>query len=130
MPTPRIRRRTLSSVRRDFERWRTRRSRGRHIPDRLWAAAALLAREHGVSKTSSALGLDYYSLKKRAAAAGPIETEPAAEFLEVPVEVLTPALECVVEIEDGAGARLRVEFRGGATREAEAVARALWSASR
>ncbi len=80
----------------------------------------MLAREHGVSKTSSTLGLDYYALKKRA----------AAEFLEVPVEVLTAAAECVVEIEDGAGARLRVELRGGATHEAEVVARALWSASR
>ena len=129
MPTPRIRRRTLPSVRRDFERWRTSRSRSRHIPDRLWDAAAVLAREHGVSKTSSTLGLDYYALKKRAAAAGGVKTKPAAEFLEVPVEVLTAA-ECVVEIEDGAGARLRVELRGGATREAEVVARALWSASR
>ena len=130
MPTPRIRRRTLPSVRRDFERWRSSRSRGRQIPDRLWAAAAVLAREHGVSKTASTLGLDYYSLKKRASVAGPVETEPAAEFLAVPVEALTAAPECVVEIEDGAGACLRVALRGGATREAEAVARALWSASR
>ncbi len=130
MPTPRIRRRTLPSVRRDFERWRSSRSRSRHIPDRLWDAAAVLAREHGVSKTSSTLGLDYYALKKRAAAAGRVETKPAAEFLELPVEVLTAAAECVVEIEDGAGARLRVELRGSATREAEVVARGLWSASR
>ncbi len=130
MPTSRIRRRTLPAVRRDFERWRTSRSRSRHIPDRLWDAAAVLAREHGVSKTSSTLGLDYYALKKRAAAAGRVETKPAAEFLELPVEVLTAAAECVVEIEDGAGARLRVELRGGATREAEVVARGLWSASR
>ncbi len=130
MPTPRIRRRTLPAVRRDFERWRTSRSRSRHIPDRLWDAAAVLAREHGVSKTSSTLGLDYYALKKRAAAAGRVETKPAAEFLELPVEVLTAAAECVVEIEDGAGARLRVELRGSATREAEVVARGLWSASR
>ena len=35
-------------------------------PQPLWALAVRLAKTHGVSRTATALGLDYYSLKKRA----------------------------------------------------------------
>jgi len=49
----------MERVHRRFERWRkTRRGRA-PIPRRLWAAAASLAREHGVNLTSQALGLEF-----------------------------------------------------------------------
>jgi len=107
MSSPRVRRRTLPSVLRDFERWRGSRSRGRQIPDRLWDAAAELAREHGVSKVSRELGLDYYALKKRMASG-----DPVAEFVEVPMGPLPASPECVMVLEGEEGARLRVELRG------------------
>ena len=47
-----VRGRTLASVRRDLERWRTDPARTGRIPAALWQAAAELACEHGVSRTS------------------------------------------------------------------------------
>ena len=61
----------LAQARSRFEAWRERRQGGRRIPQPLWDLAARLASRHGVSRTAAALGLDYYSLKRRAEAAAP-----------------------------------------------------------
>ncbi|MCP4203110.1 MAG: hypothetical protein GY769_14405 [bacterium] len=124
----------LSDVRGQFERWRQSRKRGTRIPEVLWRAAASAGREHGVSKTAQALRLDYYALKKRVAS-GPEErsaVEPLSEikFLEIPLGAPSGRPECILEFEDGQGARLRVELQGSALAELETVARALWSLAR
>jgi hypothetical protein len=118
--------RTLISVRRDFARWRSRREPGGRIPAALWAAAADLVGQHGVSKTSQALGLDYYALKKHAGAAA--GRKPS--FVEVTLPSLSPGSECWMEVENGRGTRLRVELRGASAAEVESLARALWSEGR
>ena len=124
----------LSDVRRQFERWRKSRRRGTRIPEALWRAAASAGREHGVSKTAQVLGLDYYALKKRVESApeerSAVEAPSELKFLEIPLGVPSGRPECVVEFEDGQGARLRVELQGAALSELETVARALWSLSR
>ncbi len=121
----------LSDVQRQFERWRQSRKRGTRIPEALWRAAAEATRECGVSKTAQALGLDYYGLKKRVESTLEVsESEPAAGrgFLEIPL--FASAAECVLEMEDSQGARLRVELKGPATAHCEALAQALWSIAR
>ncbi len=123
----------LSDVQSQFERWRQSRKRGARIPEALWRTAAEAAREHGVSRTAQALGLDYYGLKKRAESPLEIsESGPAAgpgrEFLEIPLFASAP--DCVLEMEDAQGARLRVELRGAAAAHCEALAQALWSVAR
>jgi hypothetical protein len=123
----------LDEVRRDLERWRQRRSFGTRIPEELWQAAAEVGREVGVSKTARELGLDYYKLRRRTESAA--ETLPAKEtpqegrFLEIPM--CAPASpECVLEIEDGQGARLRLELKGATPAHLETVARTFWSLAR
>ena len=124
----------LSDVQSQFERWRQSRKRGTRIPEALWRAAAEAARECGVSKTSQALRLDYYGLKKRVESAparhSTVELPSEIKFLEIPLGVPSARPECVVEFDDGQGARLRVELQGAALAELETVARALWSLSR
>ena len=121
----------LSDVRRQFESWRKSRKRGTRIPEALWRAAAEAAREHGVSKAAQALGLDYYGLKTRLESTAELcESEAAAEqgFVEIPLFASAP--ECVLEMEDAQGARLRVELKGPAAAHCEALAQALWSMAR
>ncbi|MCP4205147.1 MAG: hypothetical protein GY769_24825 [bacterium] len=121
----------LSDVQSQFERWRQSRKRGTRIPEALWQAAAEAAGELGVSKTAQALGLDYYGLKKRLEPTVEVaESEPAAgrEFLEIPL--FASAADCVLEMVDADGARLRVELRGSAAAHCEALAQALWSVAR
>ena len=124
----------LSDVRRQFERWRRSRKRGTRIPEALWRAATEAGQEHGVAKTAQTLRLDYYGLKKRVESAP--EARPAAapssevRFLEIPLGASSARPECVLEFEDGQGARLRVELQGTALAELETVARSLWSLGR
>ena len=120
----------LSDVRSRFEGWRRRRPRGSRIPAALWRAAVEAARAHGVSKTAQELRLDYYGLKKRldSASTAPSVPSPGRDFVEIPLPSTAP--ECVLEFEDGQGARLRVEFKGAAPSGLETLARALWSVSR
>lgn len=69
----------LMVARRAFERWRLSPDRGARIPEALWQRAVRVAERHGVSRTATVLGLDYYSLQKRV-------TSPQAQgngFLEV-----------------------------------------------
>src|SRR5437660_12929231 len=61
----------MQKVYRRFERWRSAHTGRLPIPERLWAAAVELAREHGVSPTAQALHLEYGKLKRLLESAGP-----------------------------------------------------------
>ena len=118
----------LSDVKSQFARWRSRRRRGARIPSALWDSAVGAARTCGVSKVSGALRLDYYELKRRLEAASELATGGGA-FLEIPLPAPS-ASECVFELEDAQGARLRVAVKGAAPAELEPLARAFWSLAR
>jgi len=120
--------RTLASLRRELERWRKDPARSWRMPEALWRAAAEIARAHGVSKTSRTLGLDYYALEQRLRASP--GREPSRAFVELPWPVIASAPDYRLELEDGRGARLRVEVRGAGRTDVEALARVLWSAAR
>ena len=47
-----------------FARWRKSHTGRLPIPDPLWAAAAEMAREHGVFRTAKVLSLEYGKLKR------------------------------------------------------------------
>jgi hypothetical protein len=70
----------LIVARRAFDRWRALPDRGARIPEALWLRAVGAAERHGVSRTATVLGLDYYSLQKRVASpqgGGFLEVAPA-----------------------------------------------------
>lgn len=52
----------LERVRGRFERWRRAEAR---IPKALWGAAVKAAGRYGIHRTARALGVDYYTLKRR-----------------------------------------------------------------
>jgi hypothetical protein len=109
-----------------FQAWRERRKVGERIPQSLWVVAVRLAKTHGVSRTAAALGLDYYTVKKRA-------ESPAAPWqLGGPafVEFTAPAMvakQCQVELNNGTGATMRVQLVGYDAADIEALARGFWS---
>jgi hypothetical protein len=117
----------LERGRRRFQAWRGQRKAGGRIPQALWAMAARLAKAHGISRTAGALGLDYYSVKKRAeAAAGePRSSGPAFVELAAPVPV---GKQCRLELDDGAGATIHVQLVGYDAADLEALARGFWNA--
>jgi hypothetical protein len=115
----------LARGRNRFQAWRERRSGRGRIPRPLWALAVRLAKGHGVSRTAAVLGLDYYSLKKRAetVTSGPPSSAPAFVELPVPVPVGKQGL---FELDNGAGVTLRVHLVGYDAADIEALARGFW----
>ena len=89
--------------------------------------AIRLAKAHGVSRTAAVLRLDYYRLKQRAEAAD----TPAPPSGPAFVELTSPALvakQCRFELDNGAGATLRVQLVGYDAAEIEALSRGFWNA--
>ena len=121
----------LEQVDQRFKRWRSTRTRGTPIPEALWASAVGLARAQGLNRTARALRLDYYDLKKRLkCAAGPACARQAQPTF---VELLTPraggSCECLVELENARGAKMRIELKGGdMARSLASLSSTFWSA--
>jgi hypothetical protein len=80
-----------------------------------------LADAHGLSRTASALKLDYYSLKKRLEASHSDSPSMSGAFVEVSPPSPAGFGECVIEFEDGSGASLRVHLRGCETPDLAAL---------
>lgn len=120
----------LEAVRQQFQQWRRTRQGRTRIPQPLWAAAVRMARSYGVAQTASTLRLDYYGLKKR------LEQEPAAAagsgggslttFVELPAPARKEPGECVLELEDSAGRKKRVQIKGLESAELAALIRSFW----
>ncbi len=123
----------LGAVRRRFERWRATRTGLSRIPANLWAAAVKAAGQYGLSPTAQALGLDYNALKRRVAAA---DGEPAfgngsegqavATFVELAPPVSNGVTECILELENAGGAKMRVHLKGVAAPDLAALSRSFW----
>jgi hypothetical protein len=116
----------LAQTRSRFEAWRQRRPGGRRIPQPLWDLAVRLASKHGLSHTATALGLDYYSLKKRVEAAAPQPPPCGPAFVELPPPVVV-GKQAHFELDDGAGATMRVQLLGYDAVDVEALARRFWN---
>lgn len=109
-----------------FQAWRQRRKTRSRIPDTLWALAVRLVKRYGLHPTARALGVDYYSLKKRAEVAASEAPVPGPAFVALPPAMV--GKQCLFELNNAAGATLRVQLLGYDTAAVEALARAVWSA--
>lgn len=132
----------LERTRIRFDRWR-RTCQGRsRIPETLWASAAKIAGQCGLSRTARELRLDYYALKKRLEShtdllsrraprdvsdreAASADSRAATTFVELP-SPLSVSRECVLEMESPDGAKMRVHLKGADTPDLTALSRSFW----
>ena len=116
----------LSRLGERFADWRKRRVPGQRIPEKLWDSAVRTAAQYGVSRTACFLKLDYYSLKQRLEGAS--IPAAASAFVELPPVPPLIAGECLIELEDATGARLRVQLKGQNPPDLLALSRSFWNA--
>lgn len=112
----------LNRLRERIDGWRSSREKLHPMPAELWREATALARELGVNPVSSALGLNYESLKRHLKGAGAATAEaaeaPVARFVELSgAQVLgsPTAVGPVVELCDTSGTRLTIRLAAGST---------------
>lgn len=116
-----------------FEDWRRTRRGKLPIPEPLWAAAAELARSHGVCQTAQVLRLEYKKLKQLSdggAGGKPVRRRRApapATFIELAAPPAAAA-ECVIELEGPRG-KLRIQWKGAAAPDLAALSRVLWESA-
>ena len=122
----------MERIYRRFERWR-KSHRGRlPIPAPLWAAAAEVAREHGVFRTAKTLHLEHSKLKgmvkstKPAARRAP--APPPAGFLELVAPQAVGLTECVIELQGPRG-KMRIQWKGVTAPDLAGLSRALWESA-
>lgn len=110
-----------------FAAWRTTRAVGERIPASLWMSAAKLAADHGLNQTAKVLKLDYYSLKKHVERQSP-DSRSKVAFVELPSAPVSPASECLIELENGPGASMRIHLKGTQVPDVLALSRVFWRA--
>jgi hypothetical protein len=115
----------IEATRLKFEKWRRSRTRLERIPQMLWSEAVERARRYGTWPVARALRLDYNKLKQLAVGGN---ERPALNASTAFVEVIPPGVgvsSCVVEMENGRGARMRIEWKGTAA-DLTALSRTFW----
>lgn len=115
----------LSKLNERFTAWRRVRKRGERIPPSLWRAASQCAVNYGLNRTAKALRLDYYSLKKHLDAQT-TSTPQTLPFVTVPTLPTGAVSECLIELQSGTGASIRVHLKGAHVPDLLALSRELW----
>jgi len=89
-----------------------------------------LAKAYGVCRIARTLRLDYNALKKRINAANPQDSSgqrPATAFVELVPPQRAGLPECIVELEDPRGAKMRIHLKGAEGPDLAALSRSFWS---
>ena len=127
--------RSIEELRAGIQRWRKTREKRTRMPADLWEDAVSLAREHGVYRISSTLGLNYENLKRRALVVSAERRDTGIEsggFIELSGSQLLGSLpperaETVLKLADGKGATLKVRLPFGVHLDVQGLAEAFWS---
>ena len=119
----------LEELQRRFAAWRSTGRKGRRIPEALWEAATVAARELGVNRVSRGIGLDYTRLKRRVVGSGAPQVKSSSTgagpvFVELPMHSVAQLPECLVEFE-GVRGRFTIRLAGHDPAAVAALAEAL-----
>lgn len=116
----------MEKVSRRLEHWRRKRRGRSPIPKPLWAAAAAVAREHGINRTSKVLHLEFKKLKELAESTGARKRtmKPTPQFVELMTSP-TDVSECVIELE-GRHGKMRIQWKGITASDLAQLSRILW----
>jgi hypothetical protein len=91
-----------------------------------------MAGRYGVCRTSKTLRVSYYALKERlqketgSSDVTSAESGNEATFVEWALPARSDSAECVLELEDAAGAKMRVHLKGLEAPDLLALSRSFW----
>jgi hypothetical protein len=119
---------TLSEVKEQFKKWRRTRKSPRPMPQELWQAAVSLCAHHSISQISRELLLEYSALKKRVLNKKPntVAKVSRPDFIELDFGSPTTIPECIIEMEDTLGAKMRMHLKNKTDFELLELVNAFW----
>jgi hypothetical protein len=121
----------LESIGYQFEQWReTRKSPREPIPENLWAAAIRLCNQYSINHVSRYLHLSYTTLKKKVQWEKPFPKKKklsSPAFVELDWHGHFPLSECIIEMENVYGSKMKMSFKGRADLDLIELSRAFWT---
>jgi hypothetical protein len=125
----------LNELLRQLAAWRAQQQARTRLPEEVWQAAAMLARQRGISSVARTLRLDYYKLQRWCDPAAPRRSRSKRPAPSAPPRFVELKLEHAlgrgagqvfrVELADGRGARMSLEL-GREVAAVVALAEAFW----
>ena len=107
---------SIEDIQEKFKQWRLSRINPRErIPAPLWQSAAILAKDHSVNSVAKALRLNGQDLKKQVAkycGEHQAKAQAPSGFIELTCEAPVSPAECVIELADQKGIKMRISLRG------------------
>ena len=128
-PTPTLKP-SIEKVRDQFESWRKSRERRTAIPEALWEAAVRLSEDYSTLQISKSLRLNYTALKNRVQAShsgSSPRTGSGPAFVELDFGRSIFPAECIVEMEDKSGSKMKMHLKGVSGVGLLELGRAFWS---
>ena len=120
---------TLSEVMERIEEWRKTPNSPRRMPEELWDAAVNLTKDYSIHRVSKTLRVNYRALKQRVHPdnkdSAAIETH-SPTFIELGIGQPSSLAECIIEMEDGTGAKMKMHFRGSTNLDLLELGKAFW----
>ncbi len=120
----------LKTIKTQFENWRaTRKSPRARIPDNLWEAAIRLTETYSVCKVAKSLRLSYADLKNKITQKNKRLTakKTPPSFIEFECKPPLMQSECIIEMEDRTGAKMKMCFRGDTNLDLLELGKAFWA---
>ena len=117
---------TLSEVHSRFTAWRATKIHRSRIPEDLWAAAVMLIPDYSLHKVARTLSLGYKDLKKRVQSHNTSSSSPSQDFVPIGIPPHHSA-ECIIEMENCNGNRMRMHFKGKAELDLQSFAESFWT---
>ena len=119
----------LESVQYQFQTWRETKRRPREpIPEDLWAAAAKLKDQYPISQISRSLRLNHTDLKNRILGNPKKMPDQVPSPVFVELNCLQPfsSSECIIEMEERCGSKMKMTFKGQASVDLLELGKAFW----
>jgi hypothetical protein len=121
----------LEIVQYQFEKWReSRKSLREPIPESLWAEAINLCNQYSINLVCRTLHLSYTTLKRRIQGLIPFSRKKkisSPSFFELDWSSGFAASECMIEMENAHGSRMRMSFKGQADLDLLELSKAFWA---
>ena len=121
----------LESVQYQFEKWRENRKSPRElIPASLWSAAISLCNQYSINQVSRALHLSYTTLKNRVKGRKAVPKKKklsSPTFVELDWQGSYQTSECIIEMENAYGSKMRMSFKGQADLDLLELGKSFWS---
>ena len=122
----------LEEVKQQFEIWRKTKTSRERIPASLWQAAAEVFKigDHSLHTISKTLHLNQTALKQYVQQQFPgaikVKYEAPPSFIALELESPLLASECVIEMEDTTGAKMRMCLRGKTDPNILGICKSFW----